>query len=675
MKSKIANVHFNPSGTPVADDYDDVYFSNDSGINETEHVFMAGNDLPQRWTDCQHHSFVIAETGFGTGLNFLVALRAFRAFRAANPHHPLKHLYFVSTEKFPLHRDAMLQALSRFEVLQREASELVHQYPVAMQGCHRVEFANAGVTLDLWIGDVHDVLPLWSTPESGLVDAWFLDGFAPSKNPDMWTQALFDQMARVTRVGGSFATFTAAGVVKRGMAEAGFTVTKRPGFGRKRDMLAGSLCKAADASRQSQPPYFRYTAPLLNAGDHVVIAGAGLAGAISALMLCEKGIRVTLCDSRTPAAGASGNPQGGFYPQLHGEASHASQIQAHSFLFAQRFYQRIAHAHPFAHDFCGVLQLSINADSQARHQKVATADIWPDALVRLTDKHQTSALAGLHLPYPALSIPLGGWLSPPELIAAALTIARDTGLLTEQYGQALTEAKETDSQALAYFDNGGELHADHLIVATGHEALSLGIFAPLPMRSVRGQVEAIPTDATLSKLNQVLCHKGYLTPALNGRHALGSTYIKQDVSTTVRADESEANLALHRNALSQCDWAEGIIHDGQARAAVRLGAPDHQPMCGALGELDKQYECYAELQKGKPLSAMPLPPATRLSALTALGSRGLTTAPLMAQTLISGLLGLPMPASTTLLNAVSPNRFVIRDCIRGRRPDVTGPGR
>ncbi|GGW95102.1 tRNA 5-methylaminomethyl-2-thiouridine biosynthesis bifunctional protein MnmC [Alteromonas halophila] len=668
MKSKTATVHFNAAGTPVANDYDDVYFSNDSGIDETRHVFIAGNDLPARWQACEQRSFVIAETGFGTGLNFLVAMQAFQTFRHANPDHPLQHLYFISLEKFPLCRDDMSRALSAFPALQEQARTLDAQYPVAMHGCHRLEFADASVTLDLWMGDAHELLPSWACPSAGLIDAWFLDGFAPSKNPDMWTDALFDQMARLTKVGGSFATFTAAGVVKRGLAASGFTITKRKGFGRKRDMLTGQFTPETEPVREPQPPYSPYTLPTLDTGDHVVIVGAGLAGACCAQMLCEKGIKVTLLEQgQAPAGGASGNPQGGFYPQLHGEASHASQLQAHSFLYARRHYDTLTDAYPVAHDFCGVLQLGFNAASQNRHEKLIAAQLWPETLVTLTDAESTSALAGVPLPFPALSIALGGWLSPPDLIAAMLQSANKTGLLTCLYDTQVREVTETQHNVELVCTNGRHFRGDHLILAPGHQAISLPAFAPVPLRPVRGQVEAVPTTPVLGKLKQVLCHKGYLTPALNGRHALGSTYVKQDTDTSPRQQESAANLTTHQQALSGCDWITSLQHDGQARAAVRLGVPDHQPLCGALGEIDKQRRLYSELQKGKPLSMMPLPTATRISTLTALGSRGLTTAPLMAQTLTSALLGAPLPLPAHLLHAINPNRFIIRDCIRGRQ--------
>ena len=346
MKSKHAQVHFNESGTPVADHFDDVYFSNDSGIDETQHVFVAGNDLLERWQQWRNPTFVIAETGFGTGLNFLVAMRAFNEFKATNPNHPLKHLYFITTEKFPLPQQDMQRALEAFPALKAEAEALSELYPMGLEGCHRLYFERHSTTLDLWIGDVHELLPQWHAPIEGLIDAWFLDGFAPSKNPDMWTDALFSQMARLSKTGTTFGTFTAAGIVKRGLAGVGFDIKKRKGFGRKRDMLTGVFNTANDSVqhklRLPNGPYYRYVNSSVTEASKVAVVGSGLAAATACLALVKRGINTTLYfDGDTLASGASGNPQGGFYPQLHSEASIASRIQAHSFLYARQAYDHI----------------------------------------------------------------------------------------------------------------------------------------------------------------------------------------------------------------------------------------------------------------------------------------------------------------------------------------------
>ena len=685
MKSKHAQVHFNESGTPVADHFDDVYFSNDSGIDETQHVFVAGNDLAERWQQWCNPTFVIAETGFGTGLNFLVAMRAFNEFRAANPDHPLKRLYFITTEKFPLPQQDMQRALEAFPVLKDEAEALASLYPMGLEGCHRLHFDNHSTTLDLWIGDVHELLPQWHSPVNGLIDAWFLDGFAPSKNPDMWTDALFSQMARLSKTGTTFGTFTAAGIVKRGLAGVGFTIKKRNGFGRKRDMLTGVFDQDNEnvqhKLRLPAGPYYRYANDSLDKTSKVAVVGSGLAAATACLALVKRGISTTLYfDGDTLASGASGNPQGGFYPQLHSEASIASRIQAHSFLYARQAYDHtIEHAKAcgladVAHDFCGVIQLSFNDKVAERQNKLAAADVWPEALIKPVDSKEVSDIANLALPYSGLYIGLGGWLSPPQLVTAMIEEALQSGKLELKPNHTYVshEAVETTKQRVQIrfnFDSAESeevITADHLILALGAGAVNASDFNSLSLRPVRGQVEAIPTQMPIEQLNTVLCHKGYMTPVFEGRHALGSTYVKNDLSTDVRGDETEMNLATHEQALASTDIVQALQHDGKARAATRLGSPDHQPVVGALHNFDSLKEHYTMLGVGKPLTSAPVLPSSVVSTLTCLGSRGLTTAPLMAEVLVSSLCKEPLPLSNELLNAVNTSRFMTREAIRNQ---------
>jgi len=685
VKSKHAQVHFNESGTPVADHFDDVYFSNDSGIDETQHVFVAGNDLAERWQQWRNPTFVIAETGFGTGLNFLVAMRAFNEFRAANPDHPLKRLYFITTEKFPLPQQDMQRALEAFPALKNEAQALASLYPMGLEGCHRLHFDNHSTTLDLWIGDVHELLPQWHSPVNGLIDAWFLDGFAPSKNPDMWTDALFSQMARLSKTGTTFGTFTAAGIVKRGLAGVGFTIKKRNGFGRKRDMLTGVFDRDNEnvqhKLRLPVGPYYRFTNDSLDKTSKVAVVGSGLAAATACLALVKRGISTTLYfDGDTLASGASGNPQGGFYPQLHSEASIASRIQAHSFLYARQAYDHtIEHAKAcgladVAHDFCGVIQLSFNDKVAERQNKLAAADVWPEALIKPVDSKEVSDIANLALPYSGLYVGLGGWLSPPQLVTAMIEEALQSGKLELKPNHTYIshEAIETTKQRvqirfnLDSAESEEVITADHLILALGAGAVNASDFNSLSLRPVRGQVEAIPTQMPIEQLNTVLCHKGYMTPVFEGRHALGSTYVKNDLSTDVRGDETEMNLATHEQALANTDIVQALQHDGKARAATRLGAPDHQPVVGALHNFDSLKELYTMLGVGKPLTSAPVLPSSVVSTLTCLGSRGLTTAPLMAEVLVSSLCMEPLPLSNDLLNAVNTSRFMTREAIRSQ---------
>lgn len=679
MKSQQANVHFNANGIPVADRFDDVYFSNDSGIDETQYVFIEGNDLEARWRVHSTPHFVIGETGFGTGLNFLVVMQAFSRFRKANPTHPLKRLFFVSTEKYPLSSKDIQQALLAFPTLSHEITTLINHYPICLEGCHRRHFSEFSTTLDVWIGDAHDMMPQWHSPVNGCVDAWFLDGFAPSKNPDMWADTLFEQMARLSKPDATFSTFTAAGVVKRGLAKAGFKIVKRKGFGRKREMLTGSFnssnVEEPQTTRSFPGPYYRYHQSPLRTNSHVMVIGSGLAAATCVLALAKRGMKITLCfDEPTLATGASGNPQGGFYPQLHSQASIASRIQAHGFLYANHMYRNIlgqdTAKQNVAFDFCGVAQLNFNENVAVRQKKLVENQVWPDALIKYVDDKALSEKAGIPLPYDGLFIEQGGWISPPDLVNALLAEAHQYAAIDVKpehvyQSHSIHNDDSTLPKVNVCFANGSAMDVDHLILATGAGAVTSSAFSSLPLRPVRGQVEAINSQAPIDKLSTVLCHKGYLTPAFKGRHALGSTYVKNDLSTDVRVEETEQNLQTHQKAMAKVDIIETLSHDGTARAATRLGSPDHQPLAGSLTDFNAMKGNYLGLSVGKPLHTAPALPEIQVSTVCCLGSRGLTTAPLMAELLASMLSHEPLPLNNDLCQAVDPVRFMVRESIRG----------
>lgn len=666
MKSSFAQVHFNEQGTPVADNFDDVYFSNDSGIDETQHVFVDGNDLLARWAQHTRAVFVIGETGFGTGLNCLVAIDLFNQFRAQHPDSPLTRLHIVSTEKFPLAFTDWQQAVDAFSSLSTVVEQIAPHYPLPLAGCHRITLPQSNTTLDIWIGDIHETMPTWHCPNDGLVDAWFLDGFAPSKNPEMWTDALFSQLARLSKPDATFATFTAAGVVKRGLKEAGFEIKKRNGFGRKRDMLTGWVASPA-TQRDPAPCYYRYR-KTLSPDASVAVVGGGLAGASLALALVQKGLSVSLYTKGQLADSASGNPQGGFYPQLHAEASHASQIQAHSYLFARQQYDQLLQTgHSFAHQWCGVLQLAFNDSTAKRHDKMISAQLWPHLLMQGMHKDEVEEKAGIPLPYPGIYFPHGGWISPPELVQAMVAYVQSSGKLTLYTDYHLTHYQDNSSSVALHFDNNEVVHHEHLILAPGYHSVEQAFMQDLPIRAVRGQVEQIEASPPYDKLATVLCHKGYMTPQHQGSMALGSTYVKQDLSLEVRSQETQMNLATHQNAIPNADWVNHIQTRGQARASVRLSTPDHQPHAGNYTCAQTQYELFEHLHKTGKLGHTQAPDYGNVSVLTGLGSRGLTTAPMMAEIVASQLTGHPLPMPNALLQALSPNRHIVRDSIKGQR--------
>lgn len=656
MAIQTAKIDFNQSGTPVASAFDDVYFSNTDGLEETRYVFLANNALPQRWNQSQQEDFVIAETGFGTGLNFLASWEAFERFVSENPASPLRRLYFISTEKFPLALADLETALGRWPQLEKFTTELLKRYPHLSEGCHRLKFhaKDYQIILDLWLGDLHQLLPEIDSPADGLVDAWFLDGFAPSKNPDMWTEALFSQMARLGKPGCTFATFTAAGFVRRGLQQAGFNVEKRKGFGHKRDMSAGWL--AVRPVRADPSPWYQRQG---SGHRHVTVIGAGLAGASLCHALCHHGFQVTLY-SRGVADGASGNHQGGFYPQLHSQMNLSSRLMAQAFGFARRAYDSLQQeGFHFSEGRCGVLQLAFNDSLLKKQAKLIAQGDWPESLIHAVDQAEARRLAGLPLPWPGLFIAQGGWIEPAELVRAMLASCGEA--LTLVSDRHLTSLEQTNPGWRLTWQDNSQCTTELLVLCPGAEAVALPLLQSLPLRPVRGQVEHIPACPPASKLSTVLCHKGYMTPVHSGFQALGSTYVKQDLSRDYRAEEQQINLQTHRQALAHVDWIENLQGSGQGRASVRLGTPDHLPLLGAMPDIPQQREDYQSLNSGKGGRDYPAPANLEgLFLFMGLGSRGLCTAPLLGEALACQLAGKPMPLERSTLAALSPNRFLIR---------------
>jgi tRNA 5-methylaminomethyl-2-thiouridine biosynthesis bifunctional protein len=213
-------------GIPFSEEFGDIYFSKESGLEETNHVFLHGNNLPARWQT--HQNFTIIETGFGTGLNFFATCKLWHGTAPTGA-----ALNYISIEKYPLTADEIRKAIS----LWPELNSYVEEFCKNSQNINQANLCDGRITINVLYGDVKDELPKLGTK----ADAWFLDGFAPSKNPAMWNEDLYKQMARLTKTGGTFATFTAAGDVRRGLQAQGFNVEKVAGFGQKRHVLKGVL--------------------------------------------------------------------------------------------------------------------------------------------------------------------------------------------------------------------------------------------------------------------------------------------------------------------------------------------------------------------------------------------------------------------------------------------------
>ncbi|MFQ2718523.1 bifunctional tRNA (5-methylaminomethyl-2-thiouridine)(34)-methyltransferase MnmD/FAD-dependent 5-carboxymethylaminomethyl-2-thiouridine(34) oxidoreductase MnmC [Aeromonas caviae] len=652
-----ARLDWNEAGTPVSSEFGDVYFSNDNGLSETRYVFLQQNRLPERFSHHDSDSFVIGETGFGTGLNFLATMAVFleQAPLSGNG----SRLHFISVEKYPLTQADLRKALAAWPELSHLSQDLIDQWPLPVSGCHRLLFADGRIRLDLWFGDIKEMLPQVPHPATGLVDAWYLDGFSPAKNPEMWTQDLFDDLARLARPDATLSTFTCAGFVRRGLIAAGFAMKKVKGHGSKREMLAG--VREGKVPQQSIAPW--YARPAGREGE-VLIIGGGIASAMTALSLVERGRHVTLlCEDGEPASAASGNRQGALYPLLNGEHDALSRFYSLAFGFARNRLLALARHHPVAFSLCGVTQLGYDDKSAAKLAKMSQGPFPPELMHPLSTA-EVEQVVGLPCDADGVSYPLGGWLCPADLTRAAIREAQASGRLEVVFNAAVTRiAEEADGWHLESRD-GRQWHAPNLVVAAGHQLPALLPFAELPLYPVRGQVSHVPTKAGLSQLKTVLCYDGYLTPAHNGAHCIGASYGRNQTDLAYRTDEQEQNRARLQACVPQQRWpAEVDVSGAQARIGVRCASRDHLPVAGPVARLaalaDHDVNTPADQQSALPLHA-------GLYVLGALGSRGLCSAPLCGELVASEICGDPLPLAADLLEALHPARYWVRRLRRGK---------
>lgn len=632
---------------PKSHEYGDIYFSADGAIDETHHVFLQGNDLPQRWQD--RAQFCIAETGFGTGLNFLYTLSQWLESAPADA-----RLDYLSVEKHPLTRTDLQRALGAWPELKPLAEELLEHYPPLVHGLHQRRLFNGRVTLTLRFGDATE---MFADLEGRHVDAWYLDSFAPRRNPDMWSDILFQQIARLSRPGATCATFTAAGMVKRSLQQAGFEAGTRPGFGRKRDMLTGRLVNTAES--HSRQPWFQYPDVKINE-KHAVIIGAGLAGCTAAHALAQRGWRITLIERHAEIAQeASGNHTGVVMPRLTADMSAAGRFYLSAFLHTTHWLNQLKKRDPALPWFqSGVLQLCDEQQQQRMHKLGLPQDV-----LEICDQEAASLHCGMETRSGGLFFPGGGWLEPPALCRWVLENQQDNiSRLLEQ--SALSLNREEGKWRVSGAD-GSIANADTVIIANGYDAerlLSMDIFK---LQKVRGQIAYLAATAETRGLKTPVCYDGYIIPAYKELHCTGATYDPGNDSAEL---ETKSELEIIGKLKQELPLFEPASVQG-GRVAFRTSSQDHLPVIGAVPDIDFYREHYSDLHHGRPPRRYPaaqyLP---NLFISTGHGSRGLVSCPLAAEMIGDLLEDCTNRIESDLIHSGHPARYLIQQLKRQASP-------
>jgi tRNA 5-methylaminomethyl-2-thiouridine biosynthesis bifunctional protein len=652
-----ATLVFRADGTPYSPRHDDIYHSAAGAFAQAGHVFLNGNALPERWRE--RRIFSILETGFGLGVNFLTTWAQWRADPAR-----CERLHFVSVEKHPFSAadlrtahativaDASISHLSRL---------LAEAWPMLVPGMHRLEFEAGRVTLTLVFGDALDTLPSLSMR----ADAIYLDGFAPSKNPDLWSPQVFRSLTRLAADDATVATYSSAGDVKRGLAQAGFECTKVDGFAGKRAMLVGRFAPRWRV-RRYEPPL-----PLPVSERHAIVIGAGLAGCAITERLAARGWRITSLERhRAPAREASGNPAGVFHPMLARDDSVASRITRAGFLYALRRWSTLADLNlPITHRADGLLQIAESEEEAQSFAQVLASLAYPAEFVTAVSRDEAASIAGLPVTRGGCFFPRGGWIDPSQLCAAQCASAGD--LLVRRYGVEAARVERAGDQ-WAVFDAEGRVLAcaPVVIVANAHEAARVAGLSHAPTRSVRGQLTLLPDRTidpigTLEGLRLPVIGEGYAVPLADGTTLAGATYDIDDTDTAVRVEAHLENIErvarmlpslagpFSSNETDRCEASHLLT----GRVAFRCVTSDRLPMIGMLADEAAAIADAAKLRGAWPRD---LPRSDGLFGAFAYGSRGLVWATLGAELIASQLEGEPWPLERELAEAIDPARFLLR---------------
>lgn len=658
---------------PVSADFGDVYFCKENGLAESRYVFIEHNQLAQRFAKLtDFDNFVIAEIGFGTGLNFLSSWQLWQTIYQKNPKN--QQLHFITTEKFPLTKPDLQTALHVWQTQEPSLSplidELINNYPPPLAGCHRLQLSS-NVILDIWLGDACDSLQ--KIIGNCSVNAWFLDGFAPSCNDELWSEQLFNQIKRLSTAGTTLATFSVAKNVRQNLINNGFQLKKVKGFGKKREMLTAIFAKNHQATAQISKNFsnyqFRYNKkippfrtkipfqkviqtrqktvkkgkkidfclPVLPKNSKqlsVAVIGAGVAGLNCAYALAKRGHQVHIFDKNEPLSGASGNIRGVFAPKLTDLPHLADNLHTIGFLAGCRFYANLADKSRLT-----ILSQTGCLDLLS-HNRLNLGDVkdFPQTFAKLLSEQDSQQLAGFSVGQ-AIFIEKAGLIDTQNFAKAVLAQPN-----IQFFSANLQSFQQINQQVLLKFEDF-EQKFDHIILCM---ALDSCDFLPQIKRfnHSRGQISWLPIDdktqQNLAKLP--LKYGSYFATFQENQQnfiMLGASFVRDTLDITENTDDLLSNITDFCQALPELAEQEifnkSMLNQWLGRARIRCQTVDYLPLAGQVGVAD-----------------------SRVWTLSALGSKGYAYSPICGELIAGLMLGEILPLPTAMVKKLSPNRQVLQ---------------
>ncbi len=643
LKVDNASITWLESGMPYSQDFNDTYHSSAGAREESRYLFIEGNELEARWAQSQALGFTIAELGFGCALNFLQTLACWRQSKRK----PRK-LHYIAFEKHPLRTEDLARALALWPDLAPHADQLLTQYPEHSVGCHRLFFDD--VCLDLHYGDACERLQALDFSQCAGVDAWYLDGFSPALNPELWDDSIATALRALSAPGATATSYSVAGSVRRALTQSGFSVSKRAGFAHKRHSLFACL-GAAESTRSAETLG-------LPAKARVLVIGAGLAGCTTAASFLKRGFSVQLLDAaEEPLSAASGISQLALRPRIFQLASPQAAFFLQAFSNAQRLWRRCADSWHAS----GVLQFAQAMNKKSEQSADRLLEIYDERVAAWLSADAASEAAGIHLKEAALYFPEGGWVDTKALASEILAPWLKGDTLTITNNTEINQLSRNDSGQWEARSVDKCFTADYVVLCNSQAASSLLERSHLPgqlrIQNTRGQTSVVAPTKTSAGVSAVVCGPRSLFPALSGSQTIAASYSRDEVTAEAQLSAQEENLAGANTLFDTPQFTQELYSE----SAMRSAGEDFLPIIGPAPDVEQIESDFARLRRNAQAN-----PDKAISSHRGLylnighGSNGLASTPLSAEFIASLACGEPSPLSRAERECLEPARFILR---------------
>ena len=658
-------------------------------------------DIVLQTGDAQHSAnkqpnlLTLGQFGFADGHEILLLQSAIEYKNQQQANNTQNRVHLVVFAQQPINRQQLEQTWSQQGILSlnhplvEQANTLLNTQIAAINGCQRLTLNHTRLIVDVYYGEPLKQLKTIATPQCQRIQHWLAlpDTIQAEHRDHYFNPAVLWQCGRLSLDDASVyiatkdsLTETTMQTISKQLSQCGFntrTITTQTTQKLIDDI---AIAERHALTHQLKQQFAHNPTPKsINDNQPIAIIGGGIAAASLALSLAQRGKNsIIYCKDAQLGRGASGNKQGAIYPLLTPENGPLSQFFQQAFLFSRRQIESlVSDGFTIGHQWCGVLHTGFDERSEARLTKIINGQNWPAEIALAIDNKRASQLANLDINKSGFYYPLGGWACPFEFAQAAIAKAQTLAKVTVVYNSHI-KSIETASQGWQLFTNNAEQPiATHqqLVVASGAQLTDYPQTKQLQITGFRGQVSHVPAQGELAHLSTVICANGYLTPQHNNLHCVGASYVKDPQHLEFCPQEQHGNSLKMKQSFPHSNWPNDIdVSNNDARVGVRMVSRDHFPVMGCATDVEELFNRYGIQQQSKDKPSLwqhywqttPAPIYDGLYVLGGLGSRGLSSGPLVAECLAANLCGELSPLSLELQALLSPNRMWLRKLLKGK---------